>query len=94
MTNNGYEALSITGSGVATPTVPALTQHCWVTIESSSAVDAGTYVARMTDDGSSPSTSAGKPLADKQEFYYTGTVSAMKFAKISGNVVIHLMYYK
>lgn len=48
---------------------------------------------RWRDDGTSPSTTVGMPLAADKDFMYVGPLSAIKFTAVTGTAKLNISYY-
>lgn len=57
-------------------------------------LEVDTAAARYRDDGASPTTAIGQPIASGGTSYYAGTLSALRFIAQTASPVLNVSFYK
>lgn len=81
----GFQKLTVSSTAVAL-TVPADSTWCIVKVE--------TDAVRWRDDGTNPVAATGMPQAVGDTFVYSGTLSAIKFIRVTTDATLSVSYYK
>jgi hypothetical protein len=80
----GWQTLTVTGT-VGSLTVPVLADSCLISTDAN---------VRFRDDGGQPTGSVGVLLPTGiAPFFYTGTLSALRFIAVTGTANLNINYY-
>ena len=83
--NMGYQQLAVS-TAAASLTVPNTANLAVICATGQN--------ARMRDDGTAPTASAGLPLTTNQPFTYDGELSRVQIIAEAGTATVEILYYK